>query len=96
MLAQIKQSSRAILPDPEAGPLPLNIDRGMNKLVFERYREMVKEELRSPSTRMDAQNGYELCHCLPICSEFKIKRKPLSRLTLYIVAFASYMRAVNS
>lgn len=73
MLAQIKQSSRAILPDPEASPLPLNIDRGMNKLEFERYREMVKEELRSPSTRMDAQNVMNYVIACPSAASSKLK-----------------------
>lgn len=43
-------------------PRPLNIDRGMDNLVFERSGKTVKEELISRPVQLDVQDGYVLYH----------------------------------
>ncbi|RAW00196.1 class I mannose-6-phosphate isomerase [Pseudochryseolinea flava] len=43
-------------------PRPLNIDRGMDNLVFERAGEKVKKELISKPLQLERQTGYELYH----------------------------------
>jgi mannose-6-phosphate isomerase class I len=48
--------------DLDGNPRPLNIDRGMDNLVFERSGEKVKNELISRPIRLEAQKGYELYH----------------------------------
>jgi mannose-6-phosphate isomerase class I len=48
--------------DLDGYPRPLNIDRGMDNLIFERSGEKVKEELISRPIFLEAQKGYELYH----------------------------------
>jgi mannose-6-phosphate isomerase class I len=48
--------------DLDGTPRPLNIDRGMDNLVFEHSGEKVKEELISRPIRLEVQKGYELYH----------------------------------
>lgn len=48
--------------DLDGKPRPMNIDRGMDNLVFERSGEKVREELISRPVRIEVHEGYELYH----------------------------------
>lgn len=48
--------------DLDGKPRPLNIDRGMDNLVFERSGENVKEELISQAVQLEASKDYVLYH----------------------------------
>lgn len=48
--------------DLDGKPRPLNIDRGMDNLVFDRAGEKVKQELISRPIQLEANADYELYH----------------------------------
>lgn len=48
--------------DLDGNPRPLNIDRGMDNLVFDRSGEKVKQELISRPVQLEANADYELFH----------------------------------